>query len=347
MKLFRLLLALPVLGLVVGVAYVAQATESAEAKMADAADKFLASLNGDQKTKAALDFDDKERFNWHFTPYQDSRQEAQAPRPAPRGDEQGAEGGGPGPAPGRHQRQRLRQGHHHHEPGDDPRRPGEGQAARLRNPGKYFFTVFGTPSKTGTWGWRVEGHHLSLNFTLDKGKVVVGHAGLLRGQPRRLHRRPQEGASSAPRGRGLRQGPVQGARRRPEEGGLAEGAVPRDRGGGEDADQGRRAEGAGRRQDDRQAARPACRSCSRRMPTACRPTSPRSRWAASRKPGSTRSTSPTRADWRRASKHTYRVQGPTFVIEFLNVQADSANNPANHIHSAWRSLKNDFGLATP
>ena len=43
--------------------------------------------------------------------------------------------------------------------------------------------------------------------------------------------------------------------------------------------------------------------------------------------------------------HTYRVQGPTFVVEFLNVQADSAKNPANHIHSAWRSLKNDFGLA--
>src|SRR5262249_36133444 len=41
--------------------------------------------------------------------------------------------------------------------------------------------------------------------------------------------------------------------------------------------------------------------------------------------------------------HTYRVQGPTFVIEFLNVQADSAKNPANHIHSGWRSLKNDFG----
>jgi hypothetical protein len=41
---------------------------------------------------------------------------------------------------------------------------------------------------------------------------------------------------------------------------------------------------------------------------------------------------------------TYRVQGPTFVIEFLNVQADSAGNRANHIHSAWRRIKGDFGL---
>ena len=44
--------------------------------------------------------------------------------------------------------------------------------------------------------------------------------------------------------------------------------------------------------------------------------------------------------------YTYRVQGPPpYRIEFLNVQSDSAGNPANHIHSAWRSLKNDFGLA--
>src|SRR5262249_55585290 len=44
-------------------------------------------------------------------------------------------------------------------------------------------------------------------------------------------------------------------------------------------------------------------------------------------------------------KYTYRLHGPTFVVEFLNVQNDSANNPANHIHSCWRSLLNDFGLA--
>ena len=42
--------------------------------------------------------------------------------------------------------------------------------------------------------------------------------------------------------------------------------------------------------------------------------------------------------------HTYRVQGPTFVIEFLNMQADSAGNPNNHIHSCWRRIDGDFGI---
>jgi len=42
--------------------------------------------------------------------------------------------------------------------------------------------------------------------------------------------------------------------------------------------------------------------------------------------------------------YTYRIQGPTFIVEFLNVQPDSAQNQANHIHSAWRNIKGDFGI---
>ena len=36
--------------------------------------------------------------------------------------------------------------------------------------------------------------------------------------------------------------------------------------------------------------------------------------------------------------HYYRVQGPTFLIEFDNVQSS-----ANHIHSVWRDFNGDFG----
>ncbi len=42
----------------------------------------------------------------------------------------------------------------------------------FRNPKAYFTTVFGEPSATGTWGWRFEGHHLSLNYTIADGKAV-------------------------------------------------------------------------------------------------------------------------------------------------------------------------------
>src|SRR5213076_2616285 len=41
-----------------------------------------------------------------------------------------------------------------------------------RNPEKYYFSIFGTPSDKGTWGYRVEGHHCSQNYTIVEGKVV-------------------------------------------------------------------------------------------------------------------------------------------------------------------------------
>jgi hypothetical protein len=42
----------------------------------------------------------------------------------------------------------------------------------FRNPKAYFTSIFGDPSATGTWSWRYEGHHLSLNYTVVDGKAV-------------------------------------------------------------------------------------------------------------------------------------------------------------------------------
>tara|TARA_R110002167_G_scaffold65757_23_gene186063 strand:- start:250 stop:1266 length:1017 start_codon:yes stop_codon:yes gene_type:complete len=41
-----------------------------------------------------------------------------------------------------------------------------------RDPLNYHFCVFGTPSPNNAWGWRFEGHHISLNFTSDEGHIV-------------------------------------------------------------------------------------------------------------------------------------------------------------------------------
>ena len=42
-----------------------------------------------------------------------------------------------------------------------------------RDPERYFFAVFGTPSPRGAWGWRVEGHHVSLSVTVVNGSFVA------------------------------------------------------------------------------------------------------------------------------------------------------------------------------
>lgn len=42
-----------------------------------------------------------------------------------------------------------------------------------RDGGLYYVSIFGTPSATDAWGWRFEGHHISLNFTIVKGQIVA------------------------------------------------------------------------------------------------------------------------------------------------------------------------------
>ena len=42
--------------------------------------------------------------------------------------------------------------------------------------------------------------------------------------------------------------------------------------------------------------------------------------------------------------HYYRIQGDTFLIEFVNTQPDAAGNPASHIHCVWRDMRGDFAL---
>jgi len=45
-------------------------------------------------------------------------------------------------------------------------------APDLRNPLKYYWTIFGKPAATGTWGLGVEGHHLSSNFVIRDNQLV-------------------------------------------------------------------------------------------------------------------------------------------------------------------------------
>lgn len=52
-----------------------------------------------------------------------------------------------------------------------------------RDPGNYHISVFGIPSSTTIWGWRFEGHHISFNFAMDKQTVIAGTPGFLGSNP--------------------------------------------------------------------------------------------------------------------------------------------------------------------
>src|SRR5262249_44434271 len=146
---------------VAGLAYVAQQAESSGSNMVSAANAFIDSLKEDQKAKAMFLFDSEERINWNFVPLQDkSRRATRKGLPL---EDMTAEQKKAALA-------LVKAGTS--EIGNETAnkimslesilKVQERTGAMVRNPEWYFFTIFGMPSKTGKWGWRVEGHHLSL-----------------------------------------------------------------------------------------------------------------------------------------------------------------------------------------
>src|SRR5205814_1267379 len=125
-----------------------------------------------QKEKALIAFDSKERTNWNFVPLQDKERRTTR-KGLPLQDMTDAQK--------KAALALVRAGTS--EQGNVAAitimsleailRDQEGKkGAMVRDPEWYFFTIFGTPAKTGNWGWRVEGHHLSLNFTMEGTQVV-------------------------------------------------------------------------------------------------------------------------------------------------------------------------------
>ena len=71
--------------------------------------------------------------------------------------------------------------------------PCPGCGGRRRDPDEYFLAVFGTPSTDGTWGWQFEGHHLSLIFTIVEGNITVSTPTFLGAHPAEVPEGPRRG----------------------------------------------------------------------------------------------------------------------------------------------------------
>lgn len=140
-----------------------QRTESVPV-MADAAKAYLASLTPEQRTQTMFSLDDAERMNWFYTPVPrkglplrdmtaGQRKLALALLSA-----------------GLSQRGFIKAATIMSL--DDVLAVMEKGRGPRRDPDGYFFSIFGEPSATGEWGYRIDGHHLSQNFTIANGKVV-------------------------------------------------------------------------------------------------------------------------------------------------------------------------------
>lgn len=62
-----------------------------------------------------------------------------------------------------------------------------------RDPGNYYLIIFGLPTDNTTWGWRLEGHHVSFHFSAKDKKLVAGTPGFLGANPAVVPSGPHKG----------------------------------------------------------------------------------------------------------------------------------------------------------
>jgi hypothetical protein len=132
--------------------------------MAEAANRFLTSLTPEQRTKATFSFEDAERSNWFFVPIERKGLPLREMSPYQKHLATALLSAGLSQA-GLMKALSIMSL-------EDVLRIQENDNGERRNPEKYYFSIFGTPADTGTWGYRVEGHHISQNYTVVNGRVV-------------------------------------------------------------------------------------------------------------------------------------------------------------------------------
>jgi len=314
-------------------------------EMADAANKLLASLTPEQKAAASFEFGpvnidaaidkkDNERLNWHFIPKPRKGLTMKIMTPEQRELAKAllrtglSEGG----AQKLYAIMSL----------EEVLRVAEASTAgggRNRDSENYFWSLFGKPGDTAApWGWRVEGHHFSSNFTVVSGKAAAGGPIFYGTNPAEVREGPKKGLRVLAEEEDLGRALVKSLTPEQMKKALINTTAPKDIITVAD----RRVklekfEGLplGELTDAQKAALAQLIDVHANHFRAELANDDIARmraagldkiyfaWAGEIEPN---------------KPHYYRVHGPTFLIEYDNTQ-----NNANHVHIVWRDLQNDFG----
>jgi len=297
--------------------------------MTDAAKVFLASLTPAQRAQATYPFSDDERFDWHYIPKDrkglplrdmtsEQKQLAHALLAA-----------------GLSQRGYIKATTIMSL--DEVLKIMEQEKGPHRDPDGYFFTVFGEPSESGTWGYRVEGHHVSQNFTISGGKVVDGPS-FFGANPAEVLDGPRKGVRVLAREDDLGLALIQSLSAEQKKVAVVDKTAPNEivtqasreaalKGQASGLEAGKM--NAHQRELLAELLDEYCNNVPEEM-------------AQSREDQVKRAGANLYFAWAGGEvarqPHYYRIQAPAFLVEF-----DDTQDHANHIHSVWRDFQGDFG----
>ena len=288
--------------------------------------KFMQSLSLALRTKATIAFNDDERANWHYVP--------QSRRGVALGD--------------LNQQQRsllngflrdgLSEAGYRKALGVVELEPilGTIEGSGRRNPDRYYFTLFGDPAKS-PWGWRFEGHHLSINAThTARGSSMTPM--FLGANPARVPSGPRAGWELLGDEERLGRALLLSLDAKQRAQAVIASRAPSDI-----------VTGTERRftLDEFEGLRASALTAAQRtdllqLIALYVGKAPAEVAAAEMKALRDAGVEKVHFAWaggeRRGQPHYYRIHGPTILIEY-----DNTSNGANHIHTVWRKPGGDFG----
>jgi hypothetical protein len=318
--------------------------ERSSSAMATAATKFLGALSPEQRKQASFDFTSDERLHWHFIPTEQFPRKGLTIKAMNEAQRKLAHDL---IKAGLSQRGYLTASSimeletvlgaleaAQRAAGTQPPR----NTPLVRDPERYFFSVFGTPSTKDTWGWRVEGHHVSLHFTVVNGTLVAGAPAFFGSNPAEVREGPKKGLRILGAEEDAARALLDSLDQAQREKAIIQTTAPNDMLTMANVDikplspGGIMADALNANQRD------LLMKLVDVYVGYMAPDIAANRTAKLKKAGVDKIGFAWAGEVERGKKHYYRVQGPTFLIEYDNTQ-----NDGNHIHSVWRDFEGDFG----
>lgn len=305
-------------------------------QMVDTANAFLTALTPEAKAKAVFPFGSEERLNWHFIPRERKGLSMKEMTPEQRLLAHALLSTGLS-ARGIVKASTimsLEEVLYTIEGADESKRAA---IREKRDPEKYFVSVFGEPTMKGVWGWRLEGHHLSLNFLIKDGSLFRATPSFFGSNPGEVRQGPRTGVRVLGNEEELGRELAKSLSEEQWKKALVDVTAPKEMLTEAKREVSPLAPLGLSDAEMTPAQKELLAKIIREHLFRIRPEIAEESWKEIQAGG------PVHFAWAGSSRergqpHYYRVQGKTFLIEYDNTQ-----NEANHVHSVWRDFDGDFG----